>query len=87
VQVKHRVVQGVHRPIEALNFINPEGRLKDQCCKECIGSETQITRGYLKIYRKECEKRSFWEVEFTSESSGRITPLEFSKGDGDEIVS
>jgi hypothetical protein len=55
VQVKHRAMQGVRRPIEALDFINPEGRLKDQCCKECTRSETQITRGYLKICHKECE--------------------------------
>jgi hypothetical protein len=50
VQVKHRTVQGVPRPIEALDFINPEGRLKDHCCKECTGLETQITRGYLKVF-------------------------------------
>jgi hypothetical protein len=72
VQVKHRVVQGVRRPVEALDFINPEGRLKDHCCKECTGSEIQITRGYLKVFRKECEQGSFWKLEFISESSGGI---------------
>jgi hypothetical protein len=59
VQMKHRVVQGVRRPIEALDFINPEGRLKDHFCKECIGCKTQITKSYLKVCRKECEHGSF----------------------------
>jgi hypothetical protein len=54
-KVEHKDVQGVRRPIEALDFINPVGRLKDHCCKECIGSKTQITRSYLEVFRKECE--------------------------------
>jgi hypothetical protein len=62
----------VHRPIEALDFINLEGRLKEHCCKECTGSETEITRGYLKVFHKECEQGSFWKLEFASEISGGI---------------
>jgi hypothetical protein len=38
VQVKHKAVQRMHRPIKALDFINLEGRLKDHCSKECTGS-------------------------------------------------
>jgi hypothetical protein len=67
-----RVVQGVRRPSEVLDFTNPGGRLRDYCCKECTGSKTQITRGYLKVFRKECVQGSFWKLEFTSESSGGI---------------
>jgi hypothetical protein len=72
VQVKHTVAQGVRRLVEALDFINPEGRLKDHCCKECTGLENQITRGYLKVFRKECEQVSFWKLEFISEILGGI---------------
>jgi hypothetical protein len=72
VQVKHKAMQGVRRLVEALDFINPKGRLKDHYCKECTGSEIQITRGYLKVCRKECEQGSFWKLEFISESSGGI---------------
>jgi hypothetical protein len=58
--------------------------LKDYCCKKCTESKTQITEGYLKVFHKECEQGSFdWKLEFASESSGGITPLKFSKGDGD----
>jgi hypothetical protein len=44
-------------------------------------SRTQITRGYLKDCRKECEQNSFWGLDFASESSGGIVPLKCSKGD------
>jgi hypothetical protein len=70
--VKHRVVQGVRRLVEIFELINQGEELKDYCCKECTGSKTQITRGYLKVFRKECEQGSFWKLEFASESSGGI---------------
>jgi hypothetical protein len=71
----------VRRPIEALDFISLEGRLKDHCCKECTGLEIQITRGYLKVFHKECEQEPFGRLEFASEISGGITPLNTSKED------
>jgi hypothetical protein len=73
-------VQGVRRPSKVLDSMNAGGRLRDYCCKECIGSKTQITRGYLKVFRKECELGSFWKLEFTSEISGGLEPLNCSKG-------
>jgi hypothetical protein len=72
VWVKDRVLQGVCRLSEVLGFSNPVGRVRDYCCKECIGSKTQITKGYLKVFRKEFEKRSFSKMEFASERSGGI---------------
>jgi hypothetical protein len=57
--------------------------VKDYYCKECTGSKTQITKGYLKVFRKECEQEPFGSLEFASESSGEITPLKCSKGDED----
>ena len=59
-------------------------RLKDHYCKESTGSKTQITRSYLKVCHKECEKEPFGSLEFESESSGEITLLRCSKGDGDQ---
>jgi hypothetical protein len=79
--VKHRSVQAVHRPVEALYFIDPEGRWKDYCCKECTESRTQITRGYLKDCHKECEHKSSSRLRFISESLGGLVPLKSSKED------
>ena len=87
MQLKNIAVQGVRKLVEALDFINPKGRLKDHCCKECTGSEIQITKGYLKVCRKECKKRSSWKLEFISKSSRGITPLNTSKEDRDRTTS
>jgi hypothetical protein len=59
VQVKHRAMHGVCKPIEALDVINPEGSLKDHYCKECAGSKTQITRGYLKVFTRSVSRIPF----------------------------
>jgi hypothetical protein len=54
--------------------------------QECTRSNTQLTRGCLNIFCKECEQDPFGKLVFTSESSGRITPLTCSKGDGDQNI-
>jgi hypothetical protein len=58
-------------------------RWKDCYCKECTESRTQITIGYLKDCRKECEQDLSRKLKFTSESSRGLVPLKSSKEDGE----
>jgi hypothetical protein len=51
VQVNHRVMKGVRRMGEILDFTKPRGILKDCCRTE---SKNQITRGYLRMPQGVC---------------------------------
>jgi hypothetical protein len=56
--------------------------LRDCCCKKPTESQTQITRGYLKVVARSACRDPFGSLEFTSEISEGIEPLKCSKGYG-----
>jgi hypothetical protein len=61
VLAEHRAVQGVRRLGEGLGFYKLKRKIERLLLQECTESKTQITRGYLKIFRKECVQGPFWK--------------------------
>jgi hypothetical protein len=61
VQVKYRVVQGVCRLVESLELIN-QGDIEGILLQRVHRVKDSITKGYLKVFCKECEQEPFWKA-------------------------